>query len=92
MNPTGEYSQRKALLIAKADLERLKLRYSLREIKHAIHPPADASPAKWVSPVANTLMVLALPALGTERISQILRMASTALLAYRFFNKWQQGQ
>ena len=92
MNPDGEYSHRKALLIAKADLERLKLRYSLREIKHTIHPPSNVVPAKWVSPVANTLMVLALPALGTERISQILRMVSTGMLAYRIFNKWQEKQ
>jgi len=92
MNPTGEYAQRKALLIAKADLERLKFRYAIKEIKHTIHPPSEAGRAKWVSPVANTIMVLALPALGTQRISQILRMVSTGLLAYRFFSKWQQGQ
>ena len=92
MNPGGEYAQRKALLIARADLERLKLRYALREMKHGINPPADTAPAQWVAPVAGTLLALALPALGIGRIQHIVRMASTGLLAYRIFNKWQQGQ
>lgn len=92
MNPTGEYAQRKALLIAKADLERLKLRYAVKEIKHTIQPPSHAAPAKWVQPVATTVMTLALPSFGTQRIHHILQVASTALLAYRIFNKWQQGQ
>ncbi len=92
MNPTGEYDQRKALLIAKADLERLKLRYAVKEIKQTIQPSSHTAPAKWVLPVANTVMALVLPSLGTQRMRHILQMASTALLAYRVFNKWQQGQ
>ena len=92
MNPSGEYSQRKALLIAKADLERLKLRYALREMKQTISPAADTVRPKWAAPVAGTVLALALPALGLQRIQHIVRMASTALLAYRILSKWQQGQ
>ena len=92
MNPSGEYSQRKARLIAKADLERLKLRYALREMKQTISPAADTVRPKWAAPVAGTVLALALPALGLQRIQHIVRMASTALLAYRILSKWQQGQ
>jgi hypothetical protein len=91
MNPNGEYSRRKALLIAKADLERLKLRHALREIQHSLHPP-DAPTAKWVSPAASTIMALALPALGLQKIRNLVQMVSAGLLAYRFFNQWRQGQ
>ncbi len=91
MNPNGEYSRRKALLIAKADLERLKLRHALREIQHIVQPPqAPASP--WVSPAASTLMALALPALGLQKLRNLLQMVSAGVLAYRLLNQWRQGQ
>lgn len=91
MNPTGEYSRRKSLLIAKADLERLKLRHALGEIENTLRPPAT-TPAKWVAPTANTILALAMPALGLQKIRHLVQMLSTGVLIYRIVNQWRQGQ
>jgi hypothetical protein len=91
MNPTGEYSRRKTLLIAKADLERLKLRHALGDIHHTLRPPATP-PAKWVAPAASTILALAMPTLGLQKIRHLVQMLSAGVLAYRVLNQWRQGQ
>jgi hypothetical protein len=84
MNLPSDYALRKAQLVAQCDLERLRLRFALGQIRDTLTAPVAApQPTVWAVPVAATLLSLALPSLGMRRVKGVVQMLSLALNSYR---------
>ncbi len=87
MTSSSDYALRKAQLVAQCDLERLRLRFSLSQIRDTLTTPVATQPTVWATPVAATLLSLALPTLGLQRVKGTLQMLSLALNSYRVFTR-----
>ena len=83
MKPSSEYDLRKAHLVAQCDLERLRLRFTLAQIRDTLTAPVATQPTSWAAPVAATVLGFALPSLGVQRVKGIVQMLSLALNGYR---------
>jgi hypothetical protein len=92
MTQRNEYALRKAQLVARCDLERLRLQFSLKQMRQTVTGPSSGSPAAWTAPVAATLLSFALPTLGVQRLSRYVRLLSLAVTAYRIASQWHAGQ
>ncbi len=84
-----EYAQRKALMVAACDLQRLRLQRSLLALRAQAQPPAQHKAPAWSAPVAATLLSLALPQWGPQRLQRVLELAQWALQALRLWRAWQ---
>jgi hypothetical protein len=92
MTQRNEYALRKAQLVARCDLERLRLQFSLRQMHQTVTGPSSGAPAAWTAPVAATLLSFALPTLGMQRLTGYVRLLSLAVTAYRIASQWRAGQ
>jgi hypothetical protein len=85
-------ADRKALLIARADLDRARIALAVQDLRAVVSPPplepdrldAYRSKAKWV-------VAFAIPVLGRARLGRWLRAASLGLVAYRLVRAWRSG-
>lgn len=82
-------AQRKALLIARADLERLHLSLAWRQLRSVVEPEIPPGRAAWARPRAATLLRFAVPLLGGEQAGRILRGLSLGLVIYRTIRHWR---
>lgn len=87
MKSSSEYDLRKAQLVAQCDLERLRLRFTMAQIRDTLTAPASTQPTVWAAPVAATLLSFTLPSLGTQRVRRIVRVLSLALSGYRLLTR-----
>jgi hypothetical protein len=87
MTVPSDYTLRKAQLVAECDLERLRLRFSLGQIRDTLTTPVATKTTVWATPVAATVLSLALPTLGLQRVKGMLQMLSLALNSYRVFTR-----
>ena len=87
MKPSSEYDLRKAQLVAQCDLERLRLRFTLTQIRDTLTAPVATQPTVWAAPVAATVLGFALPSLGVQRVKGIVQMLSLALNGYRLLTR-----
>lgn len=83
MTSPSDYALRKAQLVAQCDLERLRLRFTLAQIRDTLTAPVATQPTVWAAPVAATVLGFALPSLGLQRVKGIVHMLSLALNGYR---------
>lgn len=90
--PSVDYALRKAQLVAQCDLERLRLQFTLREIRGVASAPVHVRPTAWAAPVAATLLSFALPSLGVQRVRGIVQLLSMALTGYRVIQNWRAMQ
>lgn len=92
MSNQTDYATRKALLVQRCDLERLRLQRALGQAKHQLRQPlTDAPPAPWTAPFTATLISLALPQLGAQRLQQLVSLLKVALTGYRAWRLWQSA-
>ena len=81
-------AERKALLIAHAELDRSKLTLAILELRSIVAPtPAQERMAR-VRPTASMILSFAAPLFGSSRIMRLLRLTSMALMALRIARKW----
>lgn len=83
MKLPSDYALRKAQLVAQCDLERLRLRFTLTQIRDTLTAPVATQPTVWAAPVAATLLSFTLPSLGMQRVKGIVQVLSLALNGYR---------
>jgi hypothetical protein len=81
-------ANRKALLIAHAELDRSKVTLAILEVKSIVSPELPHGRMARARPTASMILGLAAPLLGTSRIMRLLRLASLALMALRIARKW----
>ncbi len=80
---------RKALLAARAALDRARLTLALHEIKAIVAPPPSPARVARLRPTAATLITVVAPLLGFRRLARFLRLASIALVALRIVRGWR---
>ena len=89
MSSHDDYALRKAQLVARCDLERMRLQFTLQSIRSTVSAPVSVQPTVWAAPVAATVLSFALPALGSQRVKGILMVLSMALTGYRALQNWR---
>jgi hypothetical protein len=87
MKSPCDYALRRAQLVAQCDLERLRLRFALTQIRDTLTAPVATHPTVWAAPVAATLLGFALPSLGLQRVRGIVQMLTLALGGYRLVTR-----
>ena len=89
MSNQSDYATRKALLVQRCDLERLRLQRALGQAKAQLRPPlTEAPPSPWTAPFTATLISLALPQLGVQRLQNLVALLKVALTGYRAWRVW----
>ena len=86
---TLEIADRKALLAARAELDRARVTLAAHEVKAIIVPTPDARKASAVRPVVAVLIGLITPMIGMARAKRWLRIASWGLAAWRVARNWR---
>jgi hypothetical protein len=91
MSRADQLAERKALLIAEADLYRMQALLAWHEARGIVSPPAPAERSARSRTVAATLIGLMLPFMGGGRLRRLMRNATLALTALRVFRAWRAG-
>ena len=89
MSGALDLEERRARLVAAAELERLKLGLAWRDVKHAIAPIPDVGRRSRVRPYVVRAIGFALPLVGMARMGRMLRIAGAALAVWRAARMWQ---
>lgn len=89
MNATEDLIERRARLVAAADLQRLKLGLAWRDARLAIAPTPDAARRSRMRPYVMRAMGIALPVIGFRRMGRVLRTAGAALAIWRAATAWR---
>lgn len=84
-------ADRKALLLARAELDRVRIQLALLEIRNVISPPARARQEQERRPVAAALIAAAVPLLGAGRLARWLRFGRIAIVVLRIARDWRRG-
>ena len=86
----AEIANRKALLSARAELDRARVTLAMHEVKAIVFPAPAAAHAGVVRPTAAMLVGLIAPALGMSRFRRWLRIASWGVAAWRVARNWRR--
>ena len=86
----AEIANRKALLSARAELDRARVTLAMHEVKAIVFPAPGAAHAGVVRPTAAMLVGLIAPALGMSRFRRWLRIASWGVAAWRVARNWRR--
>jgi len=82
--------QRKALLMAKAGIDRVQLASALHELGDQFRPNAVLQSAGGRSGLlASAVLAVGIPLLGKTRLARTLKTASIAMTAIRLFRNWR---
>jgi len=86
-------AQRKALLTARAELERMQLSLAIQELRERIDTvPRPRTRGARPGLLAATLVGVGLPLLGRTRLTNALRGVSIALSAWRLVRNWRRPE
>ena len=83
MSTLYDLAARKALLVARADLERIDLAVRLRDLVGAFEPPPVAGRLGRMHPMFARALRLAILIFGARRLGPIARTLSIGLVAFR---------
>ena len=90
MSADLDLAERRARLVAAADLERMKLGLAWRDVRHAIAPIPDVGRRSRVRPYVVRAIGFALPLVGMRRMGKTLRIAGLALAIWRATQAWHR--
>lgn len=82
-------AERKALLAARASLDRTRLALAIHDVKAIVAPAPNRAQMSRVRPVAAILVGVVAPLLGLTRFGRWLRIASLAAAAWRIARVWR---
>jgi len=89
-DPQAALAQRKALLLAKAGIDRVQLATALHDIGDQFRPKAVLRSAGGRSGLlATALLGVGIPLLGRTRLSRTLKTVSIAMTALRMLKNWR---
>ena len=88
-NAPATLADRKALLVTRAQLDRMRMSFALHGIRAILHPPPDRARSAALRPAAAMLVGLGAPLFGMSRLARWVRVASLALAAYRIARDWR---
>lgn len=82
-------AERKAFLVARAELGRAQIALAVHEIRAIVAPPRSPERLVRLRPAATALVAIAGPLFGIRRLARVLRLASLAILAMRIARGWR---
>ena len=82
-------ADRKALIAARAELDRARITLAVHEIRTVVGPVSTADRVARMKPVAALIVGLAGPMAGTPRAARMLRLVWFALIALRAIRNWK---
>jgi hypothetical protein len=82
-------AEKKALLAARAELDRARILLASREIKAVVMPRSTADRASSLKPAAAMLIGFLGPAFGSRRVAIGLRVIWLAITAFRIARRWK---
>jgi hypothetical protein len=83
MSTLDDLAARKALLVARTDLERIDLAVALRDLRGAFEPHPEAGRLRRMHPMFARALRFAIPLFGASRLGLIARTLSIGLVAFR---------
>jgi hypothetical protein len=89
MAKLDELESRKALLVAQAEFDRLKLGMALHDVRRIVRPTVTSAERSAVHSLTARVLRVALPVLGFSRVGRVVRGLSIALSVYRFLHGWR---
>ncbi len=82
-------ADRKALLIAHAELDRSKVSLAMLDVRSIISPAPSVDRLARMRPGAAMILSVMAPVLGANRVTRVLRFVSIALMALRVARSWK---
>jgi len=91
MNPdrAALFADRKALLVARAELDRARISLAVHDVRAILVPPPAPDRVEGYRSKAKWVLGVGLPLFGMTRLARWLRVASLALIAYRAAANWR---
>lgn len=89
MKRADDLAERKALLIAQADLHRMQALLAWRRARSIVAPPAPTVRSGRSRAVAATLIGFSLPFFGAGRMRRIFRAISIGITVMRALRAWR---
>lgn len=86
-----ELAERKAMLIAQADLQRMQALLAWQRARSIVAPPPPAVRGRSSRAVAATLIGLSLPLFGAGRMRRVVRAVSIGVTVWRALRAWRAG-
>jgi len=83
-------AERKALLRARAEVDRTRCASALDAVRTAVLPVRSPDGAASRLPKVATFMRMLAPLLGATRMARWLRLVSLSLAAYRIARNWRR--
>jgi hypothetical protein len=83
------FADRKALLVARAELDRARISLALHDVRAIVAPPPAPDRVEGYRSKAKWLLGVALPLFGMTRLARWLRIASLGMIAYRAARNWR---
>ena len=83
-------ADRKALLVARAELDRARVMLAFHEIKTVVAPGSPTDRTTRYRSAAALLIGVLRPAIGNSRFARVTRVAWIALAALRIARSWKQ--
>src|SRR5262249_2309778 len=83
-------AQQKALLRARAELDRTRLAFALHQILAVVAPEAESAGAQPRAPGLATFVGILATIFGARKVARWVRFASLALTAFRFARAWRR--
>ena len=85
----NELAERKARLIAQSDLQRMQALLAWHTARRIVAPPVPAERSATSRTIASSLIMVALPLVGSGRLRGALRSLSTAAALLRIWRAWR---
>jgi hypothetical protein len=92
MSRLDDLAQKRSLLVARADLERMQIALAFQEIRNSVLPTAGPGGGpRWQTFALRALRVV-LPAFALPRVRGILGILAAAAAVYRATRSWRSGR
>lgn len=90
MSNAGDLTERKARLVAQADLQRMQALLAWHEVRAVVSPPRRPStPGSRAFSIASKVLAIAIPIIGIGKMRRALRYVSLGMTAMRIFKSWR---
>jgi len=90
MSNGEDLAEKRARLVAAADLERMKLALAWQDIRRRIAPAPEVGRRSRFRPFVVGAIGYAMPLVGYKRMGRILRVAGAAMAIWRATRAWQR--
>ena len=91
MASRDDLEAKKALLIAQAEFDRLRLALAVHDVRAIARPPIAAAARSAAQASAARILAFALPIFGFARAGRIVRLLSIGMATFRVLRAWRRA-